>query len=139
MSGFSPIITTASPKHTEYLKTIGATHVLDRNLPVQNLSQKVAEIAKVPVLHVFDAVSLPDTQALGLRLLASGGQLAVVLPPAVEASEGKTVISVEGVLRDPHNIEILEDLYQTKASALVESRAVRVSSQKISGGCSGGF
>ena len=72
---------------------------------------------------------MPDTQELGLRLLASGGQLAVVLPPTVEASEGKTVISVEGVLRDPHNIEILEDFYQTKASALVESRAVKVSPQ----------
>jgi len=125
LSGFSPIITTASLKHTEYLKSIGATDVLDRNLPVSNLSQKIAEIAKVPILHVFDAISLPNTQELGLGLLGSGGQLAVVLPPTVEVSEGQTIISVEGVLRHPDNVEILEDLYQTKASAFVESGAIR--------------
>ena len=132
MSGFSPIITTASLKHTEYLKGIGATDVLDRNLPVPDLSQNIAEIAKVPILRVFDAISLPTTQELGLALLGSGGKLAVILPPTVEASEGKTIVSVSGVLRSADNIEILEDLYRTKASALVESGAIKVSSQ-ISG------
>ena len=132
LSGFSPIITTASLKHTEYLKGIGATDVLDRNLPVPDLSQKIAEIAKVPILRVFDAISLPTTQELGLALLGSGGKLAVILPPTVEASKGKTIVSVSGVLRSPDNIEILEDLYRTKASALAENGAIKVSSQ-ISG------
>jgi len=83
----------------------------------------------MPILHVFDAISLPTTQELGLAVLSSGGQLAVVLPPTVEAFEGKTIISVDGVLRKPQNVEILEELYQDKASALVEGGAIRVSSQ----------
>ena len=31
LSGFSPIITTASLKNTDFLKSLGATHVIDRN------------------------------------------------------------------------------------------------------------
>jgi len=92
LSGISPIITTASLKHTEHLKAIGATNVLDRNLLFASISQKVKEIAKLPVLCVVDAISLPTTQKMGLALLALGGHLAVVLRPMVEASEGKTVI-----------------------------------------------
>lgn len=129
MSGLSPIITTASLKHTEHLKAIGATNVLDRNLSLASISQEVKKITKLPVLRVVDAVSLPTTQETGLALLASGGHLAVVLKPTIEASEGKTVIWISGVLRAPNNIEILEDLYQNKASALVGSGAIRVSSQ----------
>jgi len=110
------------------LKSIGATDVLDRNLPIPDLSQKIVEIAKMPILRVFDAVSLQTTQELGLGLLGPGGQLAVILPPMVKASEGKTIISVSGA-RSPDNIEILEDLYQNKVSAFVESGAIRVSSQ----------
>jgi NADPH:quinone reductase-like Zn-dependent oxidoreductase len=30
LSGFSPIITTSSKKHTDFLKSLGATHVVDR-------------------------------------------------------------------------------------------------------------
>jgi len=127
LSGFSPVITTASLKHTEYLKALGATDVLDRSLPDPNLSQKVVEIAKVPVLHVIDAVSLPTTQELGLGLVAPGGQLAVMLDPTVEASEGKAIIFVRSLLGIPDNIKILEDLFQTKASVLVGSGAIRVS------------
>jgi len=127
LSGLSPIITTASLKHTEHLKAIGATNVLDRNLSFEIISQKVKEITKLPILHVADAISLPTTQEMGLALLASGGHLAVVLNPTVEASDGKTVMWVSGVLRAPNNIEFLEDLYQNKASALVEKGAIRVS------------
>ena len=32
LSGFSPIITTASPRHTARLQALGATHVVDRAL-----------------------------------------------------------------------------------------------------------
>ncbi|KIM40696.1 hypothetical protein M413DRAFT_28477 [Hebeloma cylindrosporum] len=124
LSGLSPIITTASLKHTEHLKALGATNVLDRNLSIANISQRVKEITKSPILRVVDAISLPSTQELASALLASGGYLAVVLSPAVEA-EGKTVIRVSGVLRAPGNIEILEDLYQNKASVLLESGAIR--------------
>ena len=62
-----------------------------------------------------------------LALVDSRGYLAVVLKPTVEDSEGKTVFWVGGVLRAPNNIEILEDLYQSKASALVAIGAIRVS------------
>ena len=33
MNSFSPIIATSSLKHADFLKSLGATHVLDRALP----------------------------------------------------------------------------------------------------------
>ena len=36
MSGFSPIITTASPGNAPYLTSLGATHVLDRHAPLEH-------------------------------------------------------------------------------------------------------
>ena len=37
IAGFSPIITTASAQHAEYLKSLGATHVFDRNVDVKTI------------------------------------------------------------------------------------------------------
>ena len=41
LSGFNPIITTASLHNTDALKEIGATHVLDRNLPSDALFAEI--------------------------------------------------------------------------------------------------
>ena len=37
LSGFSPIITTSSLAHADYLKSLGATYVLDRNAPLTSI------------------------------------------------------------------------------------------------------
>ncbi|TFK63901.1 NAD(P)-binding protein, partial [Pluteus cervinus] len=52
-SGFSPIITTASLKHAEYLKSIGATHVINRN---SSLAAEITKITDKPVLFALDAI-----------------------------------------------------------------------------------
>ena len=39
--GLSPIITTASVKHGEYLKFWGATHVVDRSTPIASLHDEI--------------------------------------------------------------------------------------------------
>ena len=79
LQGFSPIITTSSLKHEEWLKSLGATHVLDRRLAPEAI---LAELQKItggaPIEYVYDAISLPDTEPLAYDALAPGGALTVV-------------------------------------------------------------
>ncbi|KAH9924837.1 chaperonin 10-like protein [Fomitopsis serialis] len=83
LSGFNPLITTASLSNAEYLKQLGATHVLDRKLPSEELYKEIRKIASKPLTTVFDAAGFPETQNLGYDLLASGGTMAAVRPDAV--------------------------------------------------------
>ncbi|KAJ2929659.1 hypothetical protein H1R20_g7448, partial [Candolleomyces eurysporus] len=80
LSGFNPIITTASIKHGDFLKSLGATHVLDRNASLAGLKESIQSITEKPVKVVVDAISSEETQTLGFTLLAPGGQIAVNLP-----------------------------------------------------------
>ena len=80
MSGYSPIIATAAPKHTAFLRSLGATHVLDRNLSVDALRAEAAQITSLPLDLIYDAVSLPATQNAAYTLLASSGQLVMTAP-----------------------------------------------------------
>ena len=87
MQGFSPIITTASPKHTAFLQSLGATHVLDRSLSPAELATAVSSATGgAPVDVVYDSISSPDTQAVGYAALAPGGTLLTTGPPAVPAA-----------------------------------------------------
>ncbi|KAF8804120.1 hypothetical protein BYT27DRAFT_7243878 [Phlegmacium glaucopus] len=63
LSGFSPIITTASLKHAEFLKSLGATHVIDRNVSASSVATEVSSITKdAPIKYAVDSISLADTQ-----------------------------------------------------------------------------
>ena len=63
LSGFTTIITTASLKHSEMLHRLGATHLVDRNLTIDNQRTAIVQI-NGHLRLAFDAVSLADTQAL---------------------------------------------------------------------------
>ncbi|KAG6917712.1 hypothetical protein DXG01_001363 [Tephrocybe rancida] len=111
LSGFSPIITTASLKHTEFLKSLGATNVLDRNLSNDALKTKIGELTSAPIDIVYDAISSADTQQTGNNLLVPGGHLITVLNLAITKSSDIGHFQVAGILRLPQNKELLEDLY----------------------------
>lgn len=71
LSGFSPIVTTASLHNTDLVKSLGATHVIDRYGDV------VAEARKIfssPPTLVYDAVS-EGTQESAWEVLAPNGTL----------------------------------------------------------------
>ncbi|KAJ6493212.1 chaperonin 10-like protein [Mycena sanguinolenta] len=68
LSGFSPIITTASLKHESFLKSLGATHVINRSLSDIEIVKAVAALA--PTLSVvFDTISTDETARLGFEIL----------------------------------------------------------------------
>ena len=57
LSGFSPIIVTASQRNADYCKKAGATHIIDyRETPYSQLSEAVAKITTEPIEVVL---SLP--------------------------------------------------------------------------------
>ncbi|KAI0749287.1 GroES-like protein [Daedaleopsis nitida] len=109
---FSPIITTASLKNESLLKSLGATHVLDRSLSsfaILNALQHITE--NRPIEYVYDAVAHADTQALAYQALAPGGALLLVLPDEIPAElkkegDGKKVVFLFGNPHPPENRQI---------------------------------
>ncbi|TFK71494.1 GroES-like protein [Pluteus cervinus] len=113
-SGFSPIITTASLKHAEYLKSLGATHIIDRKVPLSSLASEAAKITDKPIPFAFDSISSAETQQASYDLLADGGKLSIVLVKSVTEKEGngKEVFHVVGVRNNPVHRELLVDAYK---------------------------
>lgn len=105
IAGFSPIVTTASAQHTEYLKSLGATHVFDRNVDVKTIQ----EAFLTPVALVVDAISSSSTQLFAYDVLTtpspvSGAHLAIVLDPspAVKEKNTENKVLIHGVLGSSH-------------------------------------
>jgi NADPH:quinone reductase-like Zn-dependent oxidoreductase len=131
LSGFSAI-TTASLKHTEFLKSLGAAHVLDRNL---SGSELIAEINKItgnkPIQFVYDSISSASTQQVGLDILAPEGQMITVLPISVKVPEDKAVFAALGLPALPHNVELLETLYHDKISGFLEKGIIKANNVEV--------
>ena len=114
LSGFSPIITTASGSNEDYLKSLGATHVIDRSVPLSELPEAVKAITSEPVKVAYDAISHADTQNAAYDSLAPGGQLVIVLDDAVEKSKitaDKTMQYVVGNVQVEQQRELGKSLY----------------------------
>jgi len=125
LSGFSPIITTASLKHTENLKSLGATAVFDRDIPASDFAKEIKKLTKEPIKFVYDSISSKTTQETGVELLAPGGHMAVVLPVNTKSDEGKSVLQILGLPRLPHNIELVETLYHDKIAGFLEKGIIK--------------
>ncbi|KAG2128165.1 chaperonin 10-like protein [Suillus cothurnatus] len=104
LSGFYPIITTASSSNEDLVRKYGATHFFDRNLSGKQLKGAISE----PIRIVYDAISLPETQSVAWELLANNGTLVITLPPSVKEDEGKgrKVIEAFGNPHAPKNQEL---------------------------------
>lgn len=133
ISGFSPIITTASLKHKDALLELGATHVLDRTLTDDQIKKQIADIAKKPVQHTFDTVSGAATQQLALDVLGANGTTAFVLPADkdLKITDGKKISQAYAGLQSPQNVELLQTLYHDSIYGWLEQGLIIVSLQSI--------
>ncbi|KAA1477140.1 GroES-like protein [Dentipellis sp. KUC8613] len=143
LSGFSPIITTASAKNTEYVKAAGATHIIDyHTTPYSALSTAVAGITTQPVPVIYDAISSEDSQKASWALLAPHGKLVVTLQPVVgkpgeEAEDGKRLVHVFGNVNDPDNVQFGNELFSA-LTGLLESGAIKPNKvELVEGGLAG--
>jgi threonine dehydrogenase-like Zn-dependent dehydrogenase len=128
LSGFSPIIATASEKHTDFLKSLGTTHVLSRSLSAEAIIAEVKKITAEPVKVVYDAVSLPDTQKTAWSVLAPGGQLIIVLfatEGIASGQDGKTITHPFGNVNYPGQ-EVGRELY-ARLTELLKDGSIKVS------------
>ncbi|TFY57584.1 hypothetical protein EVJ58_g6935 [Rhodofomes roseus] len=134
LSGFGPIITTASLRHTEWLQKVGATHVLDRNLPLDGLAEELKGITVEPFKVIYDAVASTETQNFAYGILAPGGALAVVMPVAVKEElkvpDKKAYWMIANFFMPQHK-KLGVSLY-SKLPALLKEGAIKVSSDGLS-------
>ncbi|THH08859.1 hypothetical protein EW145_g2417 [Phellinidium pouzarii] len=119
LSGFSPIIATASQHNAELLKSVGATHVIDRNADVL---AEATKIAGSPVKIVFDTVSAKDTQTQAWELLAPGGVLLLVLPQQIDTAKypNKTAIAINIDRNVPDGRPLVVSLYSKLTQLLAD-------------------
>ncbi|KIJ39259.1 hypothetical protein M422DRAFT_175326, partial [Sphaerobolus stellatus SS14] len=78
LSGFSTIITTCSISNTNLVKSLGATHAINRNA---DIVAKVKNIVSEPPKIVLDPISLENTQTQAIQIVAAGGTLILVTSP----------------------------------------------------------
>ncbi|OJA18217.1 hypothetical protein AZE42_06183 [Rhizopogon vesiculosus] len=108
LSGFYPVIATASAYNERLVRNYGATHFFDRHLSGSQLKEAISRVTDKPIGVVYDAISLPETQPIGWGLLAKNGVLVLTLSPSVKEDEGKgrKVISTSGSPHSPQNKEL---------------------------------
>lgn len=100
------------------LKSLGATHVLNRFLAPSAIISSLKDITGgVPIEYVHDTVSIPDTQTLAYEALAPGGVLIVVLQDVIPAelkkdSNGKKIVNVAGNVHFSQNRQIGIEVYK---------------------------
>lgn len=114
LSGFSPIIATASPHNFDLVKSLGATHTIDRSLSTDEIAAAVKTITSEPVKVVYDAISLESTQLSAYSLLSSGGSLILVLSPLIpedKLTADKKVVNTVGILQLENNKELGRSLF----------------------------
>ncbi|KAJ3558339.1 hypothetical protein NP233_g11527 [Leucocoprinus birnbaumii] len=130
-SGFSQIITTASLKHTEKLKALGATHVVDRTIPLSQIATVINQITGAGIKYIFDCISEPETQKAAYDILSPGGRLGIVLPSHVPMDTKEKVVSFTMGYPDvPTNRKCSQGMY-TGVAALIEEGLVKPSNIEV--------
>lgn len=122
LSGFSPIIATASSSNESYLKSLGATHVIDRSIPLSSLGSEIAKITSAPVLYAYDSISYKDTQEAAYDVLAPSGTLILVTDNVIDddkRSGDKTIINVFGSTYPESNRPVAVSLYSKLTELIV--------------------
>ncbi|KAH7923728.1 GroES-like protein [Leucogyrophana mollusca] len=138
LSGFSPIITTASLHNSALLKSLGATHVIDRNLPFSALSDEILGITTSPIDLVYVAMMLPELAQAGYDLLAPGGHV-VVAGNTIKTTEGdnKNIVGVFGSFHIPGNLALGAAVAHQLPKLLADGDIVPNAVEVVPGGLNG--
>ncbi|KAJ7097748.1 GroES-like protein [Mycena belliarum] len=95
LSGFE-VISTASPAHFAYVRSLGASTVIDRSAP--DAAAQILAAAGGPVRYVVDSISLAPTQLLAVDILKVQGKLVLVLPADSSAKAAADAESIAVLL-----------------------------------------
>ncbi|KAI0314944.1 GroES-like protein [Amylostereum chailletii] len=146
LSGFDPIITTASKNNEAYCKLAGATHVIDyHDVPYDDIPAAIARLTEKPVQLVYDAVSSEPSQKSGWAVLGRGhgGNMVIVLHPLLGftsgqiVGNGKRLVLVHGSIQREDNHDFGAKMFG-RLTALLEKRELKPNNvQLIPGGLAG--
>lgn len=90
LAGYKNILTTASPRHHELLRRLGATHIFDYSST--DLTDQVLKAAGGKVPLVLDCITAESTLAAMVDIISSDGTIALLLP----IKEGNSVRGAAG-------------------------------------------
>jgi NADPH:quinone reductase-like Zn-dependent oxidoreductase len=97
---FSSIIAYASAHQFDHLRSLGATHFVDRKaVSFVDLATTLKSITSDPIEVVYDTISSAESQQAGYDSLVKGGRMVVVLPDQIKnkiAGDDKKVLTVLG-------------------------------------------
>ncbi|KAL0569631.1 hypothetical protein V5O48_012329 [Marasmius crinis-equi] len=136
--GFSPIITTSSLKHAEYLKSLGATHVLDRHTPDESLVRTIRDIVHdKPIQLAWDAIGA--IMQAHIELLGPDGVFVLANPrsltPQLVFTDGRKGVVPNGAVHAFK--ELGEGLFGSLESLLARGVIKPTRVEKVPGGLSG--
>ncbi|KAF8872001.1 chaperonin 10-like protein [Infundibulicybe gibba] len=89
-AGYTHVIATASPAHHEYLRKLGAAHVLDYRS--SNIAAEIVKAAGKKVTLAVDAVTAEGTLKIIAAAVSDSARVAILLP----IKEGKAVTGPRG-------------------------------------------
>ncbi len=121
------------------MKSVGATHVLDRTLPSAALVEEIQKIAGGPIDLVYDSITTSDTARLGYDLVAPGGSLVIVTPFHDKFPEDKdvNVVFAFGTLSVPENhefsVRLAREVERLLEHGLFKVRDIRFSPVQMTG------
>jgi len=139
LAGFSPIITTVSSRNFDLVKSLGATHVVDRTLDEATVIAEFQKITSKPIKIIFDTISVTSTQNLAYDILSPGGKLVLTLPAEIDPSKvtpEKEFWSVQAALNAPKNKEFGLDLFNNLNRLLASGDIKPIPVAYASGGLS---
>ncbi|KAG8684344.1 hypothetical protein FRC08_013744 [Ceratobasidium sp. 394] len=139
IAGFTTISTTASAQHTDFLKSLGATHIFDRDTDLKTIQSTLS----LPFDRVFDIIGDLATQSFAIDLLMTpfatpGAHLGTIRPldeSLKDKAEGITVHSVFGSSHGGRELSV--PYWQVLAQWLKEGTLVPNRVQVVEGGLSG--
>ncbi|CCO29282.1 Zinc-type alcohol dehydrogenase-like protein C2E1P3.01 [Rhizoctonia solani AG-1 IB] len=141
IAGFSHIVTTASSQHTDFLKSLGASHVFDRDANVETIQSAFP----TPVDLVFDTISIDSTQSLAFDVLTTpspvpGARLSIVLNPvdSLKKKNAEDKIVVDEIFGSSQMFRDLSVPFWKKVAQWIEQgKLVPNPVQLVNGGLAG--
>lgn len=98
LAGIGNIIVVASLSNSEELKSYGATHIIDRHLPNEEIKARIQSITGDKQPNVLDTITMDHALAISLVSSAKNGKVRTLLP--VDESLGKntsyTIVQTHG-------------------------------------------
>lgn len=99
------------------VKSLGATHTMDRHLPASTLHDSVKSITSKPIHVVFDTVGIAQLQAAAQQIVAAekhGGVVVTTLPvsiPQDQRDSGKKFVNTFGSVHVDANRQLGKHLF----------------------------